>query len=333
MIAKFIIASILFVISHGVYANSCHGKFLNPVTDVNWKTLFPLKIAGSTVGDPDKDNATPKTKSKPICTCSDPIPRVGVPIGFFEAFRTADVTTRPYCMVSLGGFQMNLSKTARKGYVHNKTSGKINEKSSFYHVHWIEYPALAWLNFLTNMGCVSPSSELDIAYMTELDPLWDNEVLGVNLTPEAFLFAGNPLAEVACTADCIKSSVGCAINSLFWCSGCRGGVYPLTGFVGKSRGGVYDTVKVLEKFIFKMHRELLLHGSVGTSGLCGLYPMPWWRKDQYKIQMAYPKVEKNTRIASNPIGRTTVHWEPNKAYPIKGEDFSYVIWRRRDCCA
>jgi conjugal transfer pilus assembly protein TraU len=309
---------------------NCAGKFVNPITDICWKCLFPLSIAGRTVANPDHDRATPSEDQSFICTCGEPIPRIGIPIGFWEPFRLADVTTKPFCMVSLGGTDLKLGVKTPDGTVHSKQGGKTGRKTAFYHVHWYVYPLLYWMNLVTNLLCMSAES-FDIAYMTELDPLWQDDELSLWLNPEVLLFA-NPVAQIACAADCAKASVTTPINTLFWCAGCQGGVYPLTGNLAFHHGGVDASILILEKMIFKLHRELLLFGSSGKKAACGLYPMPWWRKDQYKLQMTYPSVTKNTQLACNPIGRTTFIWGSNKEYPVKGEDFAYLIWRRRYCC-
>lgn len=309
----------------------CSGRMVNPITDICWKCLFPLSIAGQTIANPDRDNATPEEARSFFCSCDKPIPRIGIPIGFWEPFRLADVTLKPFCMVNLGGVDLKLNLNTPDGTVHPKQGGKTGRKTAFYHVHWYVYPVLYWMNLVTNLICMSNES-FDIAYMTELDPLWQDDELALWLNPEVALFA-NPVAQLACSADCLKASISTPINTLFWCAGCQGGVYPLTGHLSFHHGGADASTLILEKMIFKLHRELLLFGSMGKKAACGLYPMPWWRKDQYKLQMTYPSVTKNTKLACNPVGRTTFVWGANKEYPIKGEDFGYLVWRRRLCCA
>jgi conjugal transfer pilus assembly protein TraU len=320
---------ILFLIATTSWGQgTCYGKWLNPITDVCWKCLFPLSIAGQKVADPDKDKATPDGHRNLFCYCHSG--RVGIPIGFWEPFRVAEVTYKPFCMVHLGGMKINLKLKTPEGTVSVKRGGKTARKTAFYHVHWYVYPLLIWMNMVTDLACMTPE-EFDIAYMTEFDPLWDDDELSLWLNPEVALFS-NPLAQLACASDCAAASVGKPIRSLFWCAGCQGGIYPLTGTLGFYRGGVDASTLLVEKLIFKLHRELLLWGTMGTKGLCGQYPMPWWRKDQYKLQMTYPRIEKNSKLACNPIGRSTTLWGSNKEYPIKGEDFGYLVWRRRECC-
>jgi hypothetical protein len=67
-----------------------------------------------------------------------------------------------------------------------------------------------------------------VAYITELDPLWNADELSFILNPEAILF-GNPIAQAACAADCVAATAGFPLNPLFWCGGCQGSLYPFTG--------------------------------------------------------------------------------------------------------
>jgi len=321
---------ILAFVGFSAHAKSiCGGKFVNPIADICWKCLFPLSIAGQKVADPLK-NASPREDKSLVCSCDSPIPRIGIPIGFWEPFRLADVTMKPFCMVNLGGIDLKVKVKTPNGTVGVKEGGNTGRKTAFYHVHWYVYPVLYWMNLVVNLACMQ-SESFDIAYMTELDPLWQDDELALWLNPEVILFA-NPLAQLACSTDCVKASTSTPINSLFWCAGCQGGVYPLTGTLGFHNGGVDASTLLIEKLIFKLHREHLLWGSMGKKAACGLYPMPWWRKDQYQLQMTYPSITKNPKMACNPIGRTTFYWGVNKEYPVKGEDFGYLIWRRRNCC-
>lgn len=331
MMMRVVLAAIVLLCSCATQAKpSCHGKMLNPVTQICWKCMFPLTIGGMKVFSGADDASTPPSSRSVLCTCGDPIPRVGIPVGYWEPFRVADVTTSPYCMVNLGGMSMDLGMSPPDGMVANKRGGKYGQKEALYHVHWYVYPLMAWMNLISDLACMTEEG-FDIAYLSELDPLWDDDELSFWINPEAVLFA-NPIAEAACIADCASSSFGCPLSSMFWCQGCRGGVYPLTGFLKNHTAGVDSSTAVVEKMIFKLHRELLLHGSIGKEGLCGLYPMPWWNKSQYKLQMTYPRVPKNSKLACNPIGRTTAIWGMNKEYPIKGEHFGYNVLRRMDCC-
>ena len=75
---------------------TCHGKFANPITDVCWSCLFPLSVGGTKIWPGNRpDTGNP---ASPICACADPLPRIGISVGFWEPARLADVTMKPWCL-------------------------------------------------------------------------------------------------------------------------------------------------------------------------------------------------------------------------------------------
>lgn len=48
---------------------------------------------------------------------------------------------------------------------------------------------------------------MDIAYLSEVDPLWNDSTLSMLINPEAALF-GNLIAQGACAADAAAASAG-----------------------------------------------------------------------------------------------------------------------------
>ena len=76
-------------------------------------------------------------------------------------------------------------------------------------------------------------------------------------------------------------------------------------------------------------------GGAGAAGLCGYYMQPIMDKTHYKMQMVYPvpNTQKDAGQCCQPFGRTTMIWGAGKEFPVTGEDFSYQIFRKRNCCA
>jgi conjugal transfer pilus assembly protein TraU len=317
--------SALIIISICTYNNSakaaigCTGKIVNPITDVCWSCLPPITLAGvKIVGGGGFDT---KSTKNPICFCSRPgipVPVPGIPVGFWEPVRLVDVTKSPMCMVSLGG--ISLGTSPQKGV-------KTDEGTAFYHVHWYIYPVLYWLEILLDFICIEAAS-VDVAYLTEFDPMWGDDVKTSILNPEALLFA-NPLTTASCVADCLTSSTGLSNDYMFWCAGCQGCMYPFSGTTSYHNGGVGTAQLVVSKFMAKLHRELMLWGYYGKEGMCGKYPMPIIKKSQYRLQMTYPIPEMSS---CKRIGQTEVLWQAGREFPVWGEDFSFLIWRKRDCC-
>ncbi len=317
-----------FALASAARADStCHGRFVNPITDICWSCIFPMTIGGTTLlSDGQEDTANP---SSPVCYCSNP-PRIGLSIGFWEPARLVDVTRTPFCMVGLGGIQLDPGIDVPRGAQVGHDS---QTRDSFYQVHWYANPILTWLEVLLDFPCLEKGS-LDLVYLTEVDPLWADDELTAILNPEAVLFA-NPLAKAACAADCVAATAGFPLASLFWCAGCQGSIYPMDGHVATHIGGVQASTLLAQRMAAKMHRQLATWGASGNAGLCGYYPQPIMDKTQYKMQMVYPvpNTQKDGGTCCQPFGRSTIVWGAGKEFPVAGEDFAYQIFRKRNCCA
>ena len=193
-------------------------------------------------------------------------------------------------------------------------------------------PVLYWLEVVTDFPCLERGS-FDLAYLTEVDPLWNDDELTLILNPDAVLFA-NPIAIAACAADCVAATVGFGLNTLFWCAGCQGGLYPMDGHVQYHMGGVRTAALLAQRLTAKMHRELIAWGWHGSRGLCGPYFEPIMDKSSYKTNLTYPipSTDKLDGKCCQPFGRTTVLWGAGKEYPVLGEDFAFMLFRKRNCC-
>lgn len=304
---------------------TCHGKFMNPITDICWSCVFPLTIAGARIWSEDQED-TPNP-STAVCACTTP-PRIGVSVGFWEPVRLVESVRHPWCFPSLGGLSLDPGVHAPRhgGDAHSGKGG------SFYQAHWYINPVLYWLEVLLEDVCLE-SGQFDLAYMTELDPLWNDSELTFILNPDVALFA-NPIAQAVCAADCVAATAGFPIDSLYWCAGCQGSIYPLNGWVATHIGGVQASTLITQRMTAKMHRELLIWAGSGTTGECGYYPQPLMAKSNYKMQMVYPipNTNKIDKRCCQPYGRTTAVWGAGKEYPFKGEDFAYMVFRKRNCC-
>ena len=103
----------------------------------------------------------------------------------------------------------------------------------------------------------------------------------------------------------------------------------------RSIGGVQASTLITQRMAAKMHRELTTWSGHGQAGLCGTYPQPIMDKTQYRMQMVYPIANtlKDGGQCCQPFGRSTMIWGAGKSFPVAGEDFSYQLFRKRNCCA
>lgn len=310
-------------------APTCTGKFMNPLTDICWSCVFPLKIGSATlIGAGQEDNGT--SGGSPFCACTGSgLPRVGVKVSFWEPARIVEVVRAPYCFPSLGGMKLNVGIDAP---AHGRSRKDSGSKASFYQVHWYINPIMFWLEVLIDNSCLE-QGVFDLAYFTEVDPLWSDSQLTFIINPDVALFTNLP-AQAACAADCAAATAGFPLNELFWCAGCQGSMYPLDGWVGTHLGGVQASTLLTQRMTNKMHREGLIWAASGSDGLCGYYVQPIMDKSNYKMQMIYPvrATEKINGKCCQTFGRSTTIWGAGKEFPYRGEDFAYQLFRKRDCC-
>ena len=122
------------------HAVSCKGKFANPITDLCWSCMFPLKIAGATLASLDQED-TANPGGMPACFCGNP-PKFGFKVSFWEPVRRVDVVRKPFCMVSLGGIDIDPGFDAPVASRYRRDG---QDQSSFYQVHWYVDPIIYYL--------------------------------------------------------------------------------------------------------------------------------------------------------------------------------------------
>lgn len=151
--------------------------------------------------------------------------RIGMAIGYWEPMALTDVSRSPGCMVNMGGLASTWEKPGwgpRKGrqagqrglLLRALVQISADQLAQHYHVG----------------GLGLQGGDMDIAYLSEIDPTLADSSLTTILNPEAVLFA-NPIAQGACAADAIASAFNKPLDILFWCAGSQGSMYPFSGWV------------------------------------------------------------------------------------------------------
>lgn len=375
---------IMCSISTSVIANplSCHGRFINPITDICWSCLFPMFIGpipmvfnvgmqkGGTIIDAGKVlPGTPLTTSGSLpaglCTCSERslIMPIGLMMSWYEPSRFVDVTRTPFCMVGLGGIDLSAGLSdilPTPGYGNEKHG--MQTQSSFYQIHWFLDPIMAILGIMDTACNVGTSKSMDLMFMSEVDPTWNDDTLSIIFSPEVVLFSSLP-AQLACGVDCIASSLPSVPTDnvplipapyyvrptnptnpadhtnpskfLFWCGGCQGSLYPLDGSNSDDEYAVQTSILSAEKATGLVHRMGLEDMTTGTIGMCNnLLPDMFMNKSEWKYSIAFPIPQTITTSPAccNAFGETDALWNSGASFPYTGEDFSYMLYHERDCC-
>lgn len=369
-------------VAYATPPSSCKGRFLNPITDICWSCLFPMFIGpipmvfnignqkGNTIIDDGKliAPAVPFLGSGKMplgtCTCTERaiIAPIGLMMSWYEPTRLVDVARSPFCMVGLGGIDLSGGLSGilpASGYGDEKHDGETS--SSFYQSHWFLNPIMSILGIIDTACNLGLSKSLDLLFMSEIDPTWNDDALSIIFSPEVVLFSSLP-AQLACGVDCVGSSLpntnsdntlllpkpyynrtpsptnpASATNPsryLFWCGGCQGSLYPLNGNNSDSAYAVQSSILTAQKLNGLIHRMGLEDMTTGTFGMCNnLFPDLFLNKTEWKYSMGFPVPQTAySPSCCNSFGETDASWNSNASFPYNGEDFTYVMYHERDCC-
>ncbi|HMX98660.1 MAG TPA: TraU family protein [Agitococcus sp.] len=326
-----IVGAFLIQFSHISYgALGCSGRMFNPVTDTCWTCFFPITIGGAKIGKGFDDFAG--TTPPPICTCPAPPPifeRIGIGMTYWSPDRLTEIVKKPMCSPTFGGKVLGKLPTTQGG---TPSSDTVQRKSqgSFYHVHWMVMPLLQQFAMVVDTGLCMKQETMDFMFLSEVDPLWNDDELSLIMSPEALLFSSLP-AQVSCAADSAKALVtNFGLDPLFWCSGGQGSLYPLTGNKQYHDGGPDTALGLTHRLAFTLHRLGMEMDTSTVAAMCFNIPQPIMRKGQYKAAFIQPIPSRNRAYG---FGVPNVLFHAGREFPYKGEDYSLMVWRRKTCCA
>lgn len=265
--------------------------FSNVMSQICWDCfLNSLKIFG--VGS-KPDGASSKLNS-PVCTCSDKlgVPEFGTPLGFWSPQKINEVVTTPWCSPALGGKRLQNSLT---GLGHNQAGviGSSDGTAAFYQYHYFSYPIMTMLGMFLLPDCTDGYVDLDLLYLSEIDPMWNNDLLTLVLNPEAIIFS-TPAAFGWCALDCVTTTADQQKESFYGCAGCDGSLYPLTGNVYPQPDPVAGSSLITQRVLASLHRKGLAYKTIGDDAMCDLEFYPTIPKSQYKLSMIFPVPEAAT---------------------------------------
>lgn len=308
---------------------ACSGEVPNPITDLCWSCMFPMVLGKTIPVSVSGDLPDVETDATAFCLCgSDINVEGGLNFSFWEPLRTAEVVRHPWCFPQLGGISME--GPGSSDHARTSRTEETRRRTAFWNVHWYQSPWFFITEAVADTGCLE-TAPWDLAYLSELDPLWDDTVTSFLLSPDAALFT-SAASGGACAVDCATALLGTSLNSLYWCSGCQGRVFPLSGWMAAMTGSVQAWHLMAHRFAQKLTREGVLFSGHGASGQCGPYMQPLFQKDVWRTQLVYPSRNASGSACCQPLGRSTALLGPYKTTPMTGEDGAILLWRKRDCC-
>lgn len=308
----------------------CHNaEVIGPkmFTDICWSCIFPIRVAGVPISG-GNDYFPDDAVRDPLCMCEDNlgVPMPGITTSMWEPSRLIEFQRTPGCSSVLNGARFPFDPIFMG---HHGDGDDDPNDDSFMHYHYYAFPLMIMLDMFTGGECNAGGYvDLDLMYLSEVDPTWNNDELAFFTNPEAALVA-NPVALLACVGDAVSATAGKPIKQLFWCAGAWGSVYPLSGNVNGGHGVLNNSSLLSVKAIAALHRRGLAWGTVGRDAMCGGVIRPVLPKDQYKFTMLHPVAETSS---AHVLGESIMTWGAGRTIPAVGEDPIYTIWRWKDCC-
>lgn len=316
-----VVITLLVVIFCPLNAHAtCSANVFNPITEICWNCVFPVTMAGIALYGSDIDSPHDNISS-PVCLCGTV---AGITASFWEPARIIETVKDPYCfnLISadlssgdafLGGGVGDVPKTG---------------KTTFAQAHYYLLNVWSFLDLFLDLPCLE-NTGFDVGYLSEVDPLWNDDLLAFILNPEALLF-GNAVLQFSCMADSAAANAGLPLDPLFWCMGSWGSAYPLTGHVSNDFY-VQDNAAIASRLIYKLVREYTLFDT--ATNVCGATMWPIWTKSHYRLHIMRPVRD----YTCHPIGRSGLIWSAMKNPPYSAggnasDNFDWVMFRKKLCC-
>lgn len=309
----------------------CTGGLFNPITDTDWNNIFPITIAGAPITNSSNSISPLMAMMPPVCVCPTifGIPMVGIGVTYWQPLYVSEVEGRPGCLSSIGGVKVLSGPFELLASNQTQTSAQNKDRvANRMQVHWYQYPLFSMMELFKTLICKAPSG-FDLAYMTEIDPLWQNDLWSAVFTPEAALFS-NPVASLSCSVDAVAAVTGYPIDPMFWCAGTWGNLYPLSSFSSHGADPFTRNNQVQAKFIARNARVGLNWQTTGPTAICFSHPNPVWIKSQYRYNQIAPIPRKGRAVTTGDNAKF-FQFPPVTNVPTR-EQTTNLIWQGQQCC-
>ncbi|RDU55072.1 hypothetical protein CQA49_00905 [Helicobacter sp. MIT 00-7814] len=273
-----------------------------------------------------------------LCSCagsSSDLP-LGTKASLVEPLIGFSASNKPMHLVGLG-MELESDVLSKRGTSRDGNESN-HDQASFRQSNIVTFPILAVVaSFLPDIICFDRTSEITSSWLSDVDPIYNNDILSNSTNgkkPTTRTIFNNPVADVACLADCAAATAGYPMNSLYFCDGCRGNMGGHDTGWTKMGDPIENSEIIALKQLALQHETFRLlktsnasftytGGNSLPSTMCGDKIFPMLIKSQYYIQLAYGDAKS--------FGAMRFHYE-FKSSPEDQDAHFFWIWRKRDFC-
>ena len=197
-----VIAVLLLGCAHAKTVGCIDAKLigLGLIDRVCWSCVFPIRVAGIPISGASQANRYPQEAAKQkFCMCNDSagVPHPGIVTSFWQPAYLAEYQRVSGCSSVLNGIRFPTNRLFQGS--ERRSAEDVNKgQLTFRHYHFYSFPLMHMLDVFVPANC-NPGGfhDLDMMYISELDPTWNNDELAFFTSFEAALVS-NPLGIAAC---------------------------------------------------------------------------------------------------------------------------------------
>lgn len=267
----------------------CVGKMWNPITDVDFRLMGGIRIAGvPLMKSPKHLGSPPDHKVNAVCFCKNGW-KTGFGLGLTYWLPTylADVAREAGCIGFLKGTNILpgfISLSSGQEYSMHQGA---KEGTTSMQVHWAFADITAIVGAQLFEECQSLSSAFSIAYMTEPDFVFQNDVYSAIMSPHVAILASNSmLSQMACGAESVANTLGGWQD--FGICGWSGTRLPLSANTISTDMAQVTNMDVMIKYLTRSSLLGTMLRTMGKDTACKPKWAPMYNAFQHRYQWAYP---------------------------------------------
>lgn len=267
----------------------CVGKMWNPIADLDFRLMGGISLPGWTIMKaPSQLGEPPKHKAEAVCFCKNGMKTgFGIGLNFWMPSYINDMARQSGCLGFLGGTNILpgfISQSSGQEYNFNeqRKDGVTNMQ-----VHWAYADVTAIAGKSLFEKCDAVTGAMSIAYMTEPDFIFQNDVYSVIMTPQASILAAVPLlSQMTCGFESIANTLGgwqdwgvCA-----W----KGTRMPYSGTTVAKDSAQVSNMDITIKYLSRSSLLGTTMRTMGKDATCKPVYSPFYDPFQHRYQWSYP---------------------------------------------
>lgn len=270
-------------------APGCVGKMWNPLTDLDYRNMGGIKIAGMALMEaPTQLGEPPKHNVNPVCFCENGMNTgFGLGITFWMPSYINDMARQAGCMGFLSGTNILpgfISLSSGQEYNHHtaRKDGITNMQ-----VHWAYADVTAIAGKALFEKCNAVTGSMKIGYLTEPDFIFQNDVYSAIMTPQVSLLAEAPLvSQMACGFESIANTLGDWRD--FGICAWKGTRMPLTANAIAKDSAQVSNMDVTIKYLTRSALLGLTMRTMGDDAVCKPKYSAFYEPFQHRYQWSFP---------------------------------------------